>query len=58
MLAEAESGDVSAFAICAMGPQFSTWWAISETTRDARMNLIGQLQMMIRVLEDEELESL
>jgi hypothetical protein len=57
MLAEAERGDVAAFAWCAMGPQFSTWWLITDLNRDARMNLIGQLQMMIRVLQDEELES-
>lgn len=58
MLVDAENGDVAAFAWCAVGPQFSTWWSITATNRDTRMSLIGELQMMIRILEDEELKSL
>lgn len=45
--AAAESGHISAFVICAIGPSLSTWrgWSGGMVLQE-RVNLIGQLQLL------------
>lgn len=58
MLDEAVEGKITAFAWVAAGSDFATWVGRSgPMTRQDRMNIIGQLHLMIRYLEDEEMES-
>lgn len=50
-----ESGEISAFAVCAIGPSLSTWRGLSRNmTRTERINLIGQLHLLIDELTDRE----
>lgn len=52
----AESGEVSAFAICVIGPSLSTWRGYSGgMVLQERVNLIGQLQLLTsELIEDQQ----
>jgi hypothetical protein len=54
---QAQSGYVSAFAICAIGPSLATHrgWSGGMTSAE-RFNLMGQLQLLLAELSAAELE--
>gem|GEM_PF-2021202 len=54
LIAKAEKGEVTAFVFAACEPGFSYWLSRTATTRQDRTNLIGQLQMLIRDLLNDE----
>lgn len=54
ILADAEQGKVTAFAIVAIGPDFANWMVRTRTSRQDRMNLLGQLTYMMRSLHEDE----
>lgn len=57
MTEQATTGEVTAFAWVAIGPEFSSWCGTSGgMTRQDRINLLGQLQLLQHYLlqaEDE-----
>jgi hypothetical protein len=55
--AKAETGEVSAFAYVAIGPDFANWYGRTITTRQDRMNLLGQLELLRNALVQDEIES-
>jgi hypothetical protein len=57
VLDDAKSGAVSGFVLVACGPDFNKWRQGYVSGAGDRMNLLGQLQMAIRAIEDAELES-
>jgi len=54
---QAQSGYISAFAICAIGPSLATHrgWSGGMTSAE-RFNLMGQLQLLLAELSAAELE--
>lgn len=54
----AETGEISGFAICAIGPTLATWRGYPpRMTRKERINLIGQLMILVHELSTDEVNS-
>jgi hypothetical protein len=52
----AESGEITAFVVCSVGPRWTTKRTASGgMTRAERLNLLGQLQLIIEELTRDEL---
>lgn len=54
LLADAESGKVTAFAFVAAGPDFAYWLSRTKTTRQDRVSLIGQMTLLQRELMQDD----
>lgn len=57
MADEAEAGRVTAFVFAAIGPDFALWTSKTPMTRQDRLNLMGQLQLLMADLIKDEDES-
>jgi hypothetical protein len=57
MLADARSGKVTGFVFAAIGPEFAQWWNGYMSSRMDRLTLLGQLSMLQRAIQDEEMKS-
>lgn len=54
LAAEAETGEVTAFAWVAIGPGFATLYGRTPCVRQDRVNLLGQLELLrAAIIEDE-----
>ena len=54
LLAAAEKGEVTGFVFCAAGPNHTYWTSRTNSTRSDRVLLIGQLQLVMHDLIDDE----
>lgn len=54
LLADAESGKVTAFAFVAAGPDYSYWMSRTLATRQDKVNMVGQMVFLQRMLMEDD----